>query len=106
MYVVQSLATGVAVPVALAMGISQDLHASQPSSSATPATAGAPPAGSASPAKAGAPPAGSASQACFSFSQATTFKTVDKDTIRVSIARNGEFDVDLAGPKCLGLEKA
>jgi hypothetical protein len=42
--------------------------------------------------------------ACFEFTEVTTFKTVDADTIRVETANATAYNIDLAGPQCLGLE--
>lgn len=39
-------------------------------------------------------------QACFNFSEATTFKALDNDTIRVSLITGNDVDVDLSGAQC------
>jgi hypothetical protein len=49
-----------------------------------------------------------AAGACINFANATTFKTVDRDTIRLSVAGavSGDFEIDVAGPQCIALDEA
>jgi hypothetical protein len=53
-----------------------------------------------------AEPAQASSPTCFEFRQATTFKMVDADTIKLVVGDGNEFEIDLAGPQCTALDQA
>ena len=53
-----------------------------------------------------APGAAGSPATCFEFAHASTFKTVDGDTIRLTVAGAGDFEIDLSGPQCMALDSA